>query len=216
MSKEASIRKWERFYKVQHATKGEQQMSDVVGERKFTTAGREVAKPERTPPPPGDYVGKLMGTKAEVRQGTEQDSLPYVTVPAELLDSAPKEGAKNRWQYINFWLSLLPSPKDGKINADRSNGLTAFGKSIGETIDLGDDSVMDFTTRAGKVVPIINPHKLVKYLREKDGVTFKMRVKLEKDKQGERSTVDRFIEAEAGADPFGAPTDPVFASNGVA
>ena len=173
----------------------------ATGERRFTTEDRKVEKFQNQLLPNKDWDGRVLATKAEIRYG-EDSGLPYINVPFEAVGSALKEGGNNRWVYHRFFLGLNPG-KDGKVNVDRPNGLTAFAKSIGVKMDLGANSIITLDTKNGPV-DAIDPQAVKRWLQDQDGAQFRFRTKVEKGQDGypDKNVVSYFIEVKAGADPF--------------
>lgn len=171
----------------------------ATGEKKFTTAGREVKKFEKPPPlKPGVYKYKVQGDSVVVKSG--QDSgVQYVTVALELLDTADEKFNFNRKLFCDFYLSTTPG-KDGVPNTDRQNGIVAFARSVGqEMTDIDCVDVHD--QKKGKDIEILNPLEVKKWIATLDGVEGQAKVKPETytNKSGEKDyalKIDYFVEGK--------------------
>jgi len=172
----------------------------TTGVKSFTTTGREVAKPEFPLITPGKYEARLEVSGARINVASGGGKLPYISCPIEVLNSAVREGGRNRKVFHNFFLSLAPG-KDGVAMVDRQNGLTAFSRATGMPLTLEDGGILtmqkaneDGTTTD---VDVLNPQQVLKWLQQLDGVVFSAKVKTEKGTAGypDKSVIDYFIEA---------------------
>lgn len=171
----------------------------TTGIKTFSSEGREVKKVEFTPPPVKDWDARLMleNLKIAVAQGVGK--LPYIDVHIELLNSAIREGGKNLRLFHKFFVDLTPSDKDGAAMVDRQNGLVAFSKSVNTALNC---DVVTKTKKnddgTEKECEILEPDSVKRWLKQFDGVVFKLKSKIEKGTAGysDKGAVDYFIEAE--------------------
>lgn len=168
----------------------------AVGEKSFSSKGKKVERFDDSPCPPGGWPLKLRGDKAEIRKGNDS-GLPYINVPFEAVGSG--EGGRDKWVFHMFHLSLKPG-KDGKVMAERQDGLVALAKAFGEDFDLPTATVTD---AQGNKVTVISAMPALKYLQNHDGETVNGQTKIEKGKgeYGDRARISYFEEAEASSSP---------------
>ena len=164
------------------------------GDKSFNVSGQKVA--DSIPLiPKGDYTLKLKKYEIRSKQGSPT-AVPYVAVTAEVEGTALSEGGKNRNIFFNILTSVLPSPKDGIANVNRSNGLVALARALAaETGDLpiverdvtneGDEQHQEF----------IDPKAITEWLAGLQGAEFRARIKEVKEQPpyGAKNEVDRFL-----------------------
>ncbi len=175
----------------------------ATGDRTFTTEGRKVQRGKSTPLPAGDWEGKVIGSRTEVRTG-EESGMPYVAVTVEALNSATQEGGKNRWVFHNLFLTIseYTSKKGKRVGplVDTSNGITALAKSMGETLNLGPNSIKTITDNYGNELEYVDPLAVKRWLAERDGQVFRFHSKIEVAKPDsgydDKSVISYFVEAE--------------------
>lgn len=165
------------------------------GETTFSTEGRKTVKFVSTPLPTNvDYNFKLNGD-AEIRQADGVGKLPRIAVSMDMLGTATKDGGKDRKVFVDFHLNLAPG-KDGVAMVDRGNGIVAFAKSIGDV--MAGITIKDAVYgEEEKPVQILSPKGVLAWLKAHEGATGQVRLRLEKDLNGEqRNRVAYFIEQE--------------------
>ena len=176
----------------------------ATGETTFSTQGRQVVKFESKPLPTNvDYDFKL-NDDWEIRTAEGVGKLPYLNGSLEMLNTASKEGGKNRKTFHKFFLDLSPG-SDGVSMVDRGHGLVAFCRSTGDDLNVG--VVTKPKGEEQKMVQCLAPKATLAWLKAHAGCTGKLRLKVETDRNGvPRNVVDYFIEGEAGA-PEAAPEE---------
>lgn len=180
----------------------------VTGVKTFNTSERQVSKFEKVPPPAKNWEARVDTGKWSIAVG-EESRLPYIKASFELLNSATKEGGKNRWIYHNFFLDITPSKKDQKAMVDRQGGVTDFSKAVATELNLeGDDVIMDKERPVkdsngkptGEFEPcqVLNPQVVLQWFKQFDGSVIKLRSKIRKGTNGyaDQGEVDYFIEAD--------------------
>jgi len=167
------------------------------GETNFSTRGVRPERFENKPPPAGEYDAKLDFGSAEVRKKDAPGTFPYLNFKIELLDTAVKEGGKNRVIFHMLFCSLKEGNNGFQMykRADQLAGLcSALGKAYnGPIIIMRDEDDNE--------VEVIEPKALLKWLKAFDGDTIKLKTKVQKGTNGysDRGVVDYFME--------GAPLD---------
>jgi hypothetical protein len=171
----------------------------AVGEKKFSTKGRDAKRFSSEPFAAGDYEMKVLGDTAEVRKKQQEGDVPtfsYVTCAFEALGTG-QDGGRNRRIYHNFFLRLNPG-KDGSVITDRADQLVGFARALGEDADVG------VVRQNGE--DVISAQSLVKWLKANDGAVLNAHIKVargRKDKTSgqmysDRNELDYFIESEGG------------------
>jgi len=177
------------------------------GEMSFDASKRQVKKFVNTPLTPGEYDFKFRSGKAAITVADGVGKVPYINgCQFELMDSASTEGGKNRLIYKSFFLRVSPDA-DGVAAVDRGDGLVAFSKAIGVNLKLGEGSIVKKAAKDKKgkdvTVLMLDPKKVVAWLKEQDGSKGSLRAKNRKDQNDpdvKWPDVDYFIEAEGMAD----------------
>lgn len=175
------------------------------GEKNFSSEGKKVVKFENTPPPIADYDFKFRASKVAVAKAEGPNKVPYINGSTfELLNTANKEGGKNRTLRARFFLRTDPNEVGGPSAVLRGDGLVAFSKSVGVKFDLPvipakredkDHNVVD--------CEILSPQRVAEWLKGLDGAVGKLHSKVEPDNRNPNvkwGAVDYFIEAEVEAD----------------
>jgi hypothetical protein len=149
----------------------------TTGEKRFSTAGRQV-KSGFPVIPQGEYE-LVLKPGSEVRTADGPGKIPYVNCQFEVLGTAKKEGGKNLTVYHRFLLGLNPG-KDGIINMDRGNGLTAFSAVVDQAIDAGITE-RDVEVDGSSVhQEFLNPREVVEFLNTLEGKTVRAYIKVKK------------------------------------
>jgi hypothetical protein len=172
----------------------------ATGERKFSTAGREVKKYNFKPLTPGDWDLKVDASQAAIGKKNEPGKFPYINgIRFEALDSAD-EGGKNKLVFHMLFTSLKPG-KDGSAMVDRQDQVVALAKALGE--DSPDLPIITMPDENGVKQDVIEPKALLAWLKSHNGKIIKAHTKIQKgDGTYEpRSVVAYFIEAEGAAGP---------------
>jgi hypothetical protein len=169
----------------------------ATGERKFDSSTRQVVQPNFKPFAPGEYDLKI-GTDWEIRTAEGQGRLPYLNGSFEVLGTAASEGGKNKKVFHRFFLDLSPA-KDGVSMVDRGNGITAFAKSAGTTLEV---AILQ-KPKGKELIPvdILAPKETLRWLLAMDGTVVRAHVKIEKGTGGyqDKNVVGTFIEVEEAA-----------------
>jgi len=181
-------------------------MSDtttVTGEKSFSTKGREVKKTAFQPLPAGDYELRLRSDKAEVRKGQNWDSLPYVAVYFEALNTAETDGGKNKGIYHNFFTGLTPG-KDGIANTDRPSQIVAFARACGLDFDASivEREAANPDTGETRLLECLNPQALLQWLKANDGQVVKAHTKVRQQKGFEPKAEIAYFEVGSSEDVF--------------
>jgi len=174
------------------------------GEKNFSSEGQKIVRYESTPPPVGDYSFKVRASKVTVAKADGPNKVPYINgMVLELLNTANKEGGKNRTLYHSLFLRTDPDA-DGYAAVNRGDGLVAFSKSIGMKFNLPVIPAKR-QDKEGNVLDcvILSPQRVAEWLKGLDGAVGKLRSKVQadyKDATKKYGKVDYFIEAEAEED----------------
>jgi len=165
----------------------------VTGEKRFRSSEEKVEKPKFDALTTGDYELKFRGDKFTVAAPSQSnpDGLPYIKGQFEALETAVKEGGKNKVLFPMFHLKTTPTDK-GFINAKARGSVLDLAKAIREDLDV---SLIEYTTLAGNTYEMLNPTEVVAWLKSKDGLVVKAHIKQEKggeykDPAGETQTRD--------------------------
>lgn len=167
----------------------------TTGEKTFSTSGRKVQTIK--PIPEGTYEFALRAGTTDIRvakpkDGEEQaDKLPYVTCQVEVMGTALTEGGKNRVLFPMFFLDTLPNA-NGNVSIDGSTGLTAIARALGA--ELEGITIVERTTTKGENQAYLNPKEVSEWLESHAGETFKGRVKIKQQKDGEpRNEISGYV-----------------------
>lgn len=136
----------------------------------YSSAGKQVHGFSFQPIAKGDYKLKLLeeGLGVKKSEAKGPDAIPYINTRFEVLDSAAKEGQKNRLVFPMFFLSLEPG-KDGIIGPERQGGIVEFLRANGKELQTG---VLSQTQEDGSVVKYLDPKPILEMLQEMtDGIT---------------------------------------------
>jgi hypothetical protein len=170
-------------------------MTTTTGERTFSTTGRSVATSKFPLIPPGSYTAKLLGD-ISVAKADRPDAVPYVNLACEVEGTATTEGGKNQRVFHRLFLMLKPG-KDGVVNMDRANGLTAMAQAMGTEVEGVEIIEREATTADGAAVKLeyLNPAQVVEWLKSFVGTTMSVRIKTEKGTAGysDKSVLDKFL-----------------------
>lgn len=171
----------------------------TTGDRTFSTAGRTVVtNTASTPIPPGNYTLKI-GSDFEIRKAKRSDATPNVNFSFEVEGTATQEGGKNRRVFHRLDLGMKPG-KDGMLNMDRENQLTALAKALGTEVEGVTLVEQEVTDENGNKVTIeyLNPAQIVEWLKSFAGATVQAAIKTEKgtpEYPNEKSVVRRYLTA---------------------
>lgn len=170
----------------------------TTGEKTFSTTGREVKTVTFKPITPGTYP-LILGSDATVAKADRPDAIPYVNASFEVEGSADTEGGKNKRVFPRFFLGMEPG-KDGVLNMDRENGLTALAQALGtqlEGVEIISREVQDIEGNP-KTIEYLNPQQVVAWLKGFAGSTVKGRIKTEKGtgNYADKSVVAKFLLGE--------------------
>lgn len=171
---------------------------ETTGVKTFNTSGRTVAKTSNPPPvAPGEYTCFIRPDHIKVACSDKPGAIPYVAYSIEVQGSALTEGGKNRLVFTNLFIGLKPG-KDGVLNIDRANGLTALTRALGTPADGIELLEREFE---GEKVDYLNPQQVAEYLRNNAGVEFQAFIKVEtseyKGEKQEKNVVSRFVARES-------------------
>jgi hypothetical protein len=176
------------------ATK-EQYMS-VVGQKTLKTRGVKTARFVERVVPAGEYEVKLLSDKASIKTGKSDDSRPRIATMFELLGTESESSGKTLKVFHDFYTSLKPG-KDGKTMVERGSGAIAFARANGEELEDANIPILDYSG-----VECLSTKHLLQWVKNRDGVVVKARVKQEKQQDGSmRNRIDYFIEGEPAAEP---------------
>lgn len=175
-------------------------MTSTTGERTFSTSGRKVS--DLKPPllPAGTYDLVVDASSADVGKADRPDAVPYVNIRFTALNTATKEGGKDRKLFHRLLLSLKAG-KDGIMNMDRGGGLTALAKALGTEIEGVEIVSQDVSDVNGNPVTIeyLNPRQVVEWVKSFDGSKLKARVKVQKgtaEYPDDKNEIAAFMTAE--------------------
>lgn len=151
----------------------------TTGERTFNTSAQQVVTPKATLIPPGTYA-MTVSSGAEVGCAKRPDAIPYINVSFEVDGTATKEGGKNRRAFHRLLLGLKPG-RDGVLNPNRSNGVTAMAKALGTELE-GIEIVEREVEVDGQTVKqeYLNPRQVLEWVKSFEGSTLKGRIKIQK------------------------------------
>lgn len=171
-------------------------MSNATGERTFSTAGRSVKAKVFPVLPAGNYTGPL-GADSEIGKAEKWDGVPYVKMSIGANGTAASEGGKDQRVFHMLFLSLVPG-KDGEINTDRPDGITALAQALGtqvEGVEILEREVTDPETGATKKLEYLNPKQVQEWLKSFAGVEVNYRTKIEKGTGGysDKSKISKFL-----------------------
>ena len=172
----------------------------ATGETVFSSSACTVHKFESKPLTPGEYELRLCADW-EVRCAVGEGKLPYLTGAFEVMNTAERDGAKNRKIYHMFFLDLSPA-RDGVSMVDRGNGIVAFTHAVGIPLE-GIKIIQRKKGEDGKQADLLSPNMALAWLNGQEGALLRARVKTEKGQDDRaQSRVDYFIECE----PMGGET----------
>lgn len=155
------------------------------GERRFNSAGQDVVHFDRSPLPEDDYDLKLLADDLGVRSSKDKgpNAIPYINCRFEALNTAAKEGQKNRLVFKRFFLSLKPSPQ-GSVAPLRGGGLTELYRSKGMELEV---PVLSKTIVSGEgedatqeEVEYLDPEAILEQLQEWTDSVFRAHVSVDK------------------------------------
>lgn len=170
---------------------------NATGDRKFSTSTQEVVQPKSMLIPAGTYTLVLNGD-AEIRTAEKPNAIPYVNVSFTVQGTATREGGKDLRVFHRFVLGLEPSKKDGVLNPNRSNGITAAAIGLGSDADLTivERTVQD-ETGAELKQEYLNPKDVKEYLQSLQGSTVKARIRVSKSEgYADKNEIAAFFKAE--------------------
>lgn len=178
---------------------------ETTGVKTFTTQNRAVAK-NAAPKPiaQGEYTCAIRPEHIKIGQSDKRrDAVPYISYSIEVFNTALTEGGKNRLVFPMLLLGLNPG-KDGVLNIDRANGLTALTKALGTELEGVEVVTREVTMEDGstKVLEYLNPQQVVdQLLRNQVGVEFKAFIKVETSEYNgekqEKNVISKFIPRES-------------------
>lgn len=191
-----------------HPQSNEERTAMAKGEMGFDASKRKVRRFDNSPPPAGEYDFKFRSSKATISVADGVGKLPFINgCQLELMDSASTEGGKNRIIYHSFFLGTTPPPGGETAAVDGGDGIVAFSKAIGVNLKLGPGAVIKKAAKNKKGVDytalILDPKKVVAWLKEQDGSKGTVRTKTRPDRNDPEvkyGAVNYFIEAEEGSE----------------
>lgn len=173
-------------------------MTTTTGEKTFSTASRSVAAPTFKPITPGNY-DLTLGGDTSIAKADRPDAVPYINLSFEVQGTAQSEGGKNSRVFHRLFLGLKPG-KDGVINMDRENQLTALAKALGTEVEGVEIIEREAQDSDGNPVKLeyLNPKQVIEWLKSFVGATVKGRIKTEKGTGGysDKSVVAKFLLSE--------------------
>ena len=173
-------------------------MTNTTGERTFSTAGRTVVAPTFKPITPGTYTLKV-GSDAAVAKADKPDAVPYINLSFEVEGTAASEGGKNMRVFHRLFIGLKPG-KDGVLNMDRENGLTAMAQSLNTEVEGVEVIEREANDADGNSVKLeyLNPKQLTEWIKGFAGTEVKARIKTEKGTGGyaDKSVIQKFLLGE--------------------
>lgn len=171
----------------------------TTGEKTFSTKGRTVVAPTFKPINPGNYDLKV-GGDATIAKADKPDAVPYVNVSFEVEGTAETEGGKNKRVFHRFFLGMKEG-KDGVINMDRENQLTALAQAMNTEAEDFEIVSREANDSDGNAVTLeyVNPKQVVEWLKSFEGQTVKARIKTEKGTGGfsDKSVISKFLLGDA-------------------
>lgn len=185
--------------------------NNSAGEMTFDLGAQQTYRFTSEPlDPRPEYQFKLLSSKAEIGKKDEPGKMPYVTVPLEVLNTAKKEGEKNRVLFHRLFTSLKPD-KNGKILPTRQDQATGLAQGVGLTsvpvpvVNLPTGE----TTESGESINqrCLNAQALKAWLEGLDGKVVKGKVKTAPAQNGypAKSEIDFFIPAHVNQSGAGSP-----------
>lgn len=179
----------------------------AMGEKSFSTEGRKAVKYESKPIPSQAWELKLHTSEAEVGK-SKQSNLPYLMIPIEALESASKEGGKNRRFYHYLNLGLFDYA-DGTKPIDGAHQLVGLSKALGtkyqgpvrstkanlKSKDEDGEEVVEV-----KSVEFLDANALKKWLQQFDGTVVRGHSRIQPAKDGfpAKGAIDEFFASEEG------------------
>lgn len=167
----------------------------TTGEKTFSTTGREVKTMTFKPLNPGVYSGPL-GSDYTIAKADKPDAVPYINFSIACNGTAESEGGKDKRVFHRLFLGLKPG-KDGVINIDRENQLTALAQALGTQVEGVEIVTREATDSEGNAVTLeyLNPAQVVEFLKSFSGTEVKFKVKTEKGtgNYGDKSVVSKFM-----------------------
>lgn len=152
----------------------------TTGERTFNTSSQTVVSPKAQLIPAGTYESNI-AAGADIGCAKRPDAIPYVNLSFEVQGTATKEGGKNRRVFHRLLLGLKPG-KDGVLNPNRSNGVTAMAKALGTELEGIEIVEREVTDESGQTVrqEFLNPKQVVEWVKGFEGSSLKIKVKVQK------------------------------------
>lgn len=171
----------------------------VAGEKMWSSKGRETKKAGFEPAPAGTYRGKILGSYAEIAKKNEPGSVPYVKARIEF-----KYEDQKKMLFPMFFLSTKPG-KNGIASPEYANGILGLARGLGQEVNF---PLRAHQTGDGENIEILNPQKVVDFLKANDGseITFELKVRKQKDRDPQNEIV-MFVPAEDSSDIDGDDTD---------
>lgn len=135
------------------------------GEARYSSAGKQVHRFDNTPIPVGDYQLLLVEEGLSIKRSVEKgpDAIPYVNTWLRALDTAPKEGQKDRLVFHKYFLSMKPG-SDGIIMPERGGGIVEFCRSHGEEADF---QILTLVKSDKTTEDYFDPEEVMEYLKTK-------------------------------------------------
>lgn len=158
------------------------------GEKRYSSAGKDIHEFNFQPIPEDDYDLVLLADGLEMRRSKDQgpDAIPYIGCRFEALNTAAKEGQKNRLVFINFFCSLKPG-SDGVIMPERGGGLAQLYRSKGVELDA---PVLSKSIKKGEgenaqeeEVEYLDPETIIEQLKEWTDSKFRGHVSIERERE---------------------------------
>lgn len=160
--------------------------------------------------PKPTYDIKILGKQASIEKKEEPGKYPYILVPLEFLNTAKKEGDKNRVLWHRLFTSLKLD-KQGKVMVNREDQAVQLGKAAGSmpnvpTVNLPTGETNPETGEA-LTQRCLNPQILKTWIEGLDGKVVKGKVKTVPPKDGypAKSEVDMFIAPTLAMSGAGSP-----------
>ncbi len=177
----------------------------ATGETTWSSKGKTPVKFEFEPLPANNYEGRIVASKTELQGAQGPGNLPYINVAIEVLNSATKEGGKNRYVFQMFWLSLKKG-KDGVSSPERASNIVGLARAYGEeTPDFnivtmeGNIKDKEGNVTGTEMHDLLEPRAVLQWLKDHDGQVFKFHSKIETYKDKKKATVDYFIASDTQA-----------------
>ena len=151
------------------------------GEMRYSSEGKQVHRFDNTPIPVNDYRLELCPEDLQVKRSEDKgpDAVPYINSRFKALDTAPKEGQKDRLVFQKFFLSMKPG-SDGIIMPERGGGLVEFCRSFGEEADF---AILTLVKSDKSTEDYFDPEEVLAYLEAKVGEVKSGHVIIEKAKE---------------------------------